>query len=268
MRAPPPIQRRAEPPRPSLLLGSVDACWCELDKLQAVGEALLAASAPPKDWAPLVHRYRWLRETLVSQHEAHGSLAATSFGAAADAALRAGDYGEFLKAVTHLAHGGDVVADDSPSPSSYAAGEADALLLLYFVCVPPRPEPLDAATRLRAVVRAADTDALPPAVAPALAMVSAVLAGDGLTFGRLLTTINSDAGWRAHALARALTPRAHARALATLGATYRSLPPGVAARLMGTGEDGLTGAVAAAGEGAAWARAWCESGGGELKFKG
>lgn len=267
MRAPPPIQPRAEPPRPSLLLGSIDACRRELGKLQAAGEALLAAGAPPKDWAPLVHRYRWLRETLVSQHEANGTLAAAAFGAAADAALRAGEYGEFLKAVTHLAHGGDVVAEDGPSLSSYAVGEADALLLLYFVCVPPRPEPLDAATRLRAVVRAADTDALPASVASALAMASAVLSGDSLTFGRLLTTTNTDAGWRAHALARALTPRAHARALATLGATYRSLPPGVAARLMGTDEDGLAVAVAAACEGAAWARAWCE-GGGELKFKG
>lgn len=258
--------RRAEPPRPSLLLGSVDACRAELAKLRAAGEAL-ADDAPAAAWAPLVHRYRWLRETLVSQHAADGDLAATAFAAAADAALRARDWGEFLKAAGHLARGGWAVDPDAPSPSDYARGEADALLLLYFACVPPRPEPLDAATRLRAVVRsvaAENGSTLPPPVTSALTIVSAVLAGDALTFNRLLT--DPAASWRARTLASALAPRAHARALATLAATYRSLPARTAARLMATDGAGLKSAVVAASEGAAWAKAWLETEG-DLKFK-
>jgi hypothetical protein len=76
-------------------------------------------------------------------------------GHAPDAALRAGDWGEFLKAASHLAVGGGAHAAGLPPPPSYAPGEPDALLLLYFACVPPRPEAMDAGTRVRAVARAA-----------------------------------------------------------------------------------------------------------------
>ena len=53
------------------------------------------------DWRDLVPRFRALRESLLS----HGTLdafVAAAFEASADACLRAGDFGEFLKAVQHL----------------------------------------------------------------------------------------------------------------------------------------------------------------------
>ena len=101
-----------------------------------------------------------------------------SAASGADAALRARDWGEFLKSVSYLASDGVVVASkgdqhsssfpsssssslssSSPSSSSFSASssslyaphEADALLLLYFTCVPPQPQSLDVATRLRAL---------------------------------------------------------------------------------------------------------------------
>ena len=141
----------------------------------------MASSSSP-EWSRLVSRFRWLRETLVSCGAGLATplgLAAASSGA--DAALRARDWGEFLKSVSYLASDGVVVAaaaaaagattswppPTSPPPSSssapssspsssscsslYAPHEADALLLLYFSCVPPQPQSLDVATRLRAL---------------------------------------------------------------------------------------------------------------------
>jgi len=306
-----PPEKRAEPPRPSLLLGSVAACGVELDKLQCVAAALvedgvqgqrrgrgwgdpIARAVPPSTpspllssdasrWHPLVHRFRWLRETLVSQRAATGALARAAFEAAADAALRAGDYGEFLKSVSHLAigggaefggGGGGVDARSTPASTPYAPGEADALLMLYFACVPPRPEALDAATRARAVTRAAEargggtgatSRSLPPPVTSALALVAAALAGDGLAFARLAGA--PSCGWRARALARAAGGRAAARGLAALASAYRTIPEEAARRLLGCEGDVEVAVAAAAAAGAAWAAA-PRPAGGDLRFIG
>jgi hypothetical protein len=179
--------RRALPPRPSLLVGDLDACAAELDRLRASAAALLRRSGPttPADWAPLAHRFRWLRESLVSQRAGASDLAVAVYGAAADAALRARDWGEFLKSASHLveveeAEGGGGVASTRPppppppprpsawgssddeetpppapatpadeEPSRWRPGEALAALVLYFAAAAPVPQCLDAARLLR-----------------------------------------------------------------------------------------------------------------------
>ena len=53
------------------------------------------------DWRDLVPRFRALRESLLS-HGTVDAFIAAAFQASARACLRAGDFGEFLKAAQHL----------------------------------------------------------------------------------------------------------------------------------------------------------------------
>ena len=171
-------------------VGDLAACASELARLQGLGDALLAASppAPSSAWFPIAHRFRWLRETLVAARAGSSPLAAAVYGSAADAALRARDWGEFLKSASHLAElhqveleagvevevveapphpprlsawGSDDDDDDAdssagaaatpspPPPSPWTPGEALSSLILYFAAAAPTPQCLDAARLLR-----------------------------------------------------------------------------------------------------------------------
>ena len=280
---PPPPPRRASPPRPSLLLGGVPQCELELSKLQRAYRELLekdkaeengergeksSSQHQQQEWSRLVSRFRWLRETLVSC----GAGLATPLGlaaaaAGADTALRARDWGEFLKSASYLASDGVTVVEESsskqdsnssaspcPSFSLYAPLEADALLLLYFSCVPPQPQSLDVATRLRALgmrrrgtrrlregeeekereekeeSKGGSTDdddddddeknPLPPPIELAVAAHVAVTSGDGLALARLHRS-HPASSWRA----RALMAPALERGLLCTSSSSSSPPP-------------------------------------------
>ena len=263
-RPPPPLApRRASPPRPSLLLGGIPQCELELAKLQQAYRELMgkddeeehkkeeAPSNSSPEWSRLVSRFRWLRETLVSC----GAGLATPLGLAAaasgaDTALRARDWGEFLKSVSYLASDGVVCgaateeaastpsSSLSPPPASssvstfassslYVPHEADALLLLYFSCVPPQPQSLDVATRLRALAMrrrrrqqageeeekgeakdgenektppsSSPSHPLPPPIELSVAVHIAMATGDGLALARLFRS-HPACSWRTRAL--------------------------------------------------------------------
>lgn len=233
----------------------------------------------------LVSRFRWLRETLVSCGAGLATplgLAAASSGA--DAALRARDWGEFLKSVSYLASDGgavavaaaaeeaaaeEVAAASSPpsstscssvstSPASassslYATHEADALLLLYFSCVPPQPQSLDVATRLRALAmrrqrsgqggqgheggdnggeRGGDRGEsekllpppprpLPPPIELSVAVHVAMATGDGLALARL-SRDHPARSWRTRALMAPALERSLWRVAASAAASAPS----------------------------------------------
>jgi hypothetical protein len=128
--------RRALPHRPSLLVGDLAACEAELNRLQAAAAALRASSAAasPAAWAPLAHRHRWLRESLVSQRAGSTPLAVAVYGAAADAALRAQDWGEFLKSASHLVDVEQEEEENGGRGEGGGSGRAPALQ-------PPPPRP-------------------------------------------------------------------------------------------------------------------------------
>ena len=67
----------------------------ELD-LAAERNHASGASAPSNPWQALVPRFRALRESLTSEGVA-GALVVEAYEAAAEACLRAGDLGEYLK---------------------------------------------------------------------------------------------------------------------------------------------------------------------------
>ena len=160
---PPPPHSRALPPRPSLHVGDLAACAAELARLQGLGDALLAAaptspSSAATAWAPIAFRYRWLRETLVAARAGASPLARTVYGAAADAALRARDWGEFLKSASHLVDMEEAGVEEGEAAAAAVAAVAPP--------PPPPPNPRPSAWGSDEEGEAAEGEAGPPPLPP------------------------------------------------------------------------------------------------------
>ncbi|PRW33645.1 Extracellular serine ase [Chlorella sorokiniana] len=107
------VGRRAAPPRPTLLVGDLDACHAAFGRLQdrvlqlsLAQQAAVAdtdSSADANAWRDLVPLCRALRETLTSLREL-SHFTREVYEVAADVCLRAGDYPEALKALQQLVH--------------------------------------------------------------------------------------------------------------------------------------------------------------------
>ena len=102
----------------------------------------ITTQSPQQEWSRLVSRFRWLRETLVSC----GAGLATPLGRAAassgaDAALRARDWGEFLKSVSYLASDGGAVASRRRRGGGGGGGGGGLFSPFLSVLAPPSPPP-------------------------------------------------------------------------------------------------------------------------------
>ncbi|CAL8471070.1 g10612 [Coccomyxa elongata] len=93
--------RRASPPRPSLLVGDMEACRAAFVRLQTTCAALLEQHAGHTEWEDTVPRFRSLRESLLS-HQVVDEFTVAALEASSDACLRACNFAEFLKSAQHL----------------------------------------------------------------------------------------------------------------------------------------------------------------------
>ncbi|BDA45330.1 hypothetical protein COCOBI_07-1170 [Coccomyxa sp. Obi] len=93
--------RRASPPRPSLMVGDMEACRAAFARLQSTCAALLEQHAGHTHWEDTVPRFRSLRESLLS-HQVVDEFTVAALEASSDACLRARNFAEFLKSAQHL----------------------------------------------------------------------------------------------------------------------------------------------------------------------
>ena len=217
--------KKAQPPRPFLMVGDEAACRAAFAKLEAQAASLRASGAAAGAWEPLVPRYRSLRESLTSERVT-GELALRAYEASADACLAAGDGGEFLKCQQRLLSelfplaakaGGDV--------ERWA--EFSAAAPLYFACVEGLADGGEVSAALRAV---------PPALlgTPLLRLclraLGALQRRDGAAF--CATAVHPDATPLLRLLMARALPAARRDALAAAGKAFHTLPCAAASRML------------------------------------
>ncbi|KAK9901230.1 hypothetical protein WJX75_001499 [Coccomyxa subellipsoidea] len=219
--------RRASPPRPSLMIGDMDACRAAFNRLQITCTALLDQHAGGTQWEDTVPRFRSLRESLLS-HQVIDDFTVAVLEASSDACLRARNFAEFLKSAQHLVltayplmatrnqvaeqlqslsmaatAQGDGHGASEGVPAGEGGGRAAPVLarwpefagafLLYFVCIPPTPQSMDVSAVLRRLPHSLQRC---PEVAFALRAHLAVSTGDCAAFLRA----HCQAGWVQQAL--------------------------------------------------------------------
>lgn len=227
----PPV-RKAQPPRPFLMVGDEAACLAAFTRMEAEALALRASGAGAAAWEPLVPRFRSLRESLTSEGVT-GALALQAYEASADVCLAAGDSGEYLKCQQRLlTELFPVAAKSGGSVTRWA--EFAAARPLFFACAAGPADWGEVSAALRAV---------PPALMGTLHLrlcrraLGALQRRDGAAF--CAAAVHPDATpLLALLMARAL-PAARRDALAAAGKAFHTLPCAAAARMLQVPRPGL-----------------------------
>jgi hypothetical protein len=214
--------------------------------------AAAAGAAANNPWQPLVFRFRALRESLTSEGVG-GALALRAYEASAEACLRAGDVGEYLKCQQRLTtqlYPGATRGDGNATATRLGDGNATArwpefcaCAALYFACVVSASD--GGAAELTAQLRATPAALLrTPPVACALRALAALAARDGAAF--VAAAAHEDATPLMRLLMARRLPDARRAALSAAARAFRTLPVAAAARTLRLPEEQVAAALAAA----------------------
>lgn len=261
-------QRRAQPPRPTLMVGDERACLSALGDLKSDVAALAAGAAPGvapggaedrseaarAPWRAFLRRLRALRESLVSIR-ARGGWAVEAFELSVDVCARAGEWGELLKAQQHLlselyVDGGSVEGGSTGGDGGGCCArleEMHATAVLYFACVAGDAAEFGSALRRAGTAGGVgDSQVAWAAQVGALALRARGPGGccEYVLFWRLLTAAPTPLLARVAAASAGVVAAAAVRCAA---AAYHKLPSDFAAEALAGGTaDDLDAAIAAA----------------------
>jgi len=246
-------QRKASPPRPTLLVGDLDACHRAYDDLKTRVTLHLAETpaAPQAAWQDMVPRFRALRESIVHLG-VDGVFSRQAYELAADTCWRAKDWGEYLKCVQQLLssiyprfypqvfHQATKVQLDVEGAGSSRTAEQLSLQegqlgrfpeftcahILYFSCIVAKPEAFEVTTLLcRMPPRLVQL----PSVQFALKASACLFRCD---FPEFLRLAQAPAKPMIRQLLVAQENRARCEVMLALAASYRMLPPSAAIRML------------------------------------